>query len=248
MGNIRVALASSGAIGALGLGLRQVPWPDEPFWQRNGGLVALLLVLVFLGSLSAIFETIRANRRARTQDLELAIQTPLNALFVSLLDVVGGAHYQSLGVHAFLVRWRMAWGWPPVRRELVRMGGVKLRAAPRSGVRWIKGKGLIGRCWVLNQDVGVNLDDAWRDLVDLPEAEWDDLPARIRYDMSFHEFQRTRAYRAIIASPIQDKSGRFRGCISIDSTADLHDALWATRPREAMQDAAQVISHLAKLS
>lgn len=232
----------------LGLGLANADWPSEEFWRVNGRFVAFLLLLVFLGSLAGVSEALGSNRRARADALELAIQNPLKALFVGLLDVVGNEQSRVLGVHAFLLRWRVAWDLPPIRRELVEVGDVQLRSMPKPGVRWTKGKGLVGICWDLNQDVNADLVTDWVPYRHLPEQAWNALPEEVRYGLEFKEFQRTARFEAIVATPIQDKAGRFRGCVSVDSTAGLFDALWAGRPRGLMQGAARMISHLARLS
>ncbi|MCA1839968.1 MAG: hypothetical protein ABR507_09115 [Actinomycetota bacterium] len=239
-------------IGSLGggfsLGARAIEWPSQHFWTAHKSIPIAALVVVTFGTANGIFEAVRSQRRERREGLQLKIQQPLIALFVSLLDHLGPEHYKDLGVHAFMVQRKLSPAWPWVRPELVRIGGFQLKMRPHAGVRWTKGKGLIGACWAKNQDVVANLEEDWKELRTLSPEEWDEVDPEERYGLTKEEYERTSDYGAITATPIQNAAGTFKGCISVDSTGPSYDSLWTDRVRENMQNAAQAVARQAKLS
>jgi DNA-binding YbaB/EbfC family protein len=63
----------------------------------------------------------------------------------------------------------------------------------------------------------VNLEADWGSLRGCSKAEWDLLPEEITYGLTYDELQRVKDYGAIVATPILDKKGQFRGCVSVDA-------------------------------
>lgn len=234
--------------GTLTLAARAIQLPAAEFWKdRPGTIVALVaLAAVGVGALNANFEAVRSSLRERREEMELALRPPLVALFRSLMDELGSEHYVDVAVHCFLLRRKLRPEFPWFQKELVRVGGFQLKTSPRSAVRWTKGKGLIGECWASNKDAGANLEEEWAEYREYTAIQWDRLPPRTRYAMSFPEYDRTRAYAAIVATPIQNGKEAFVGCISVDSTGPSYELLWSTR--EKMQSAAQSVAKALKLS
>lgn len=238
-------LASSGAVVLMTKG---ASWPSEAFWSDKTKLIVAAILFVGFAAVNGIFETTRNVRRERREELELNLQLPLRALFVGLLDDLGPEHFRDLGINCFLVRRRARPGFPWTGLELNRVASFRLKSRPRAGVRWTRGKGLIGACWETNCDVVANLEQEWAHIRTISETEWNLLDDGLRYGLSHSEYLRTKDYEVIVATPIQDKEGRFVGCISVDSVGPDYEALWSAGLREQMQDAAETVARVAKLS
>ena len=88
-------------------------------------------------------------------------------------------------------------------------------APPPSNVEWTFGKGVIGRCWQLGQDLGIDLQAHFAGLGALSADQWAHLAEEDTLGLTFEEFQRTRQHAIVVATPILDRSRpqRHRGRI-----------------------------------
>lgn len=156
------------------------------------------------------------------------------AAVMRILDEFTDLDARTIGVHGFLLRWRVRWRWFPVQRELVRVGQFRLdHNRDSSGIHWTKGKGLIGVAWETGDRQGADLTG----LSGLSEKEWTELPRAERWGLKYEEFSRVQDYGAVIAHPIKDDQGRTLGCVSIDLLRADYDSFWASdHVRRAMSD------------
>lgn len=183
----------------------------------------------------------------RLKRKRIDLHRPLVTIYRVLLERCGCEHWRSLLVTVFLVRWRLGGRWV-LRRELVNTRRVGLKIRPSSSISWVEGKGLVGRCWQKRtRDQKVDFRAEWAshtsgDLTQYEKAAWDSLSAEVRFGLEIDERDWTLEHTpAIVATPIQSKRGRFIGCVAIDCSPDVLEAVWAQG--EQIQDAAQSVAH-----
>jgi len=213
--------------------------PSRDFWRDKEAVV--VVAALTLGS-SAFAQAVGSYRRERGLAFELEVQDVLKATQIRLVETAA-LDWKDVGLHAFMVRRKWPRPWQPV---LVRAGRWRLHSTPPvTGVRWTKGKGVIGLCWARMQDVGVDLTKDWGDPAqEMSEDEWHALPAERRYGLTYPEYQRVHNYGAIVASPLI-VDDVFKGCVSVDAPGEGFDALWSDSARSILQDAALQIHRSA---
>lgn len=189
---------------------------DRPknFWTNHHHtwlfLIALALVGVTAG-LKPLVEAVKEPRGEHRRRYERKVEEILTGGFVKVVQTTG-FDFTSVGMHAFLVR--------GIRPSLKRVGRVRLvRRAGTSGVRWTKGKGVIGTCWQKCAPVMYDIAAHREAALSMSAKAWDELPAEMRLGMTHQDYQRASTAGTIMAAPIQDDSGKFRGCVSLDAPA-----------------------------
>jgi hypothetical protein len=199
-------------------------------------LVGLILVLAAVSFGEGVERIARAQRRDGRLRQNRRVAETLQGLLVEVVDRAD-VDWTSIGVHAFLVE-RQYWLFGPER--LRRIGRERLRSSPPPArITWTKGKGAVGRCWELGQDVGMELHPDH-----LTEDQWNALPADQRLGMTFDDYERTRHFRVVVATPILDRNDRVIGIVSIDSVNSDFAKLWQDAVRDAMGGAATTIRNL----
>ncbi|MPZ67984.1 MAG: hypothetical protein GEU71_00455 [Actinobacteria bacterium] len=208
-------------------------WDDRRVWFVGAVVVLALssvrtLLLNFIGQ--------------RSLAQERRVQDALKTAYVQIVEL-SGIDYRDVGLHAFLVR---GYRLRPWRKRLVRVGRWRLKSTPPvTGIEWTRGKGLIGRCWELRQNVGANLAEEWG-FEELDESEWESLEEAVRYGFSYDEYLRVRAYGAVVAVPILDDAGGFIGCVSADAPGETYDLIWTEEVLGALHDAGLWIEATAR--
>lgn len=125
------------------------------------------------------------------------------------------------------------------------MGRERIQSSPPpSNVDWTFGKGVIGRCWQLGTDLGVDLRDHVADVAARSPEEWEQLTDEERLGLTYDDFQRTRQHGVVVATPVLDRSGTVIGVISADTLEGPLDRLWNDRVREALGAAAVTVRNL----
>jgi hypothetical protein len=164
-------------------------------------------------------------------------------LRIALVQIVDDSQldWKAVGVNAFLVT-RLPW---KRERVLARVGQQRIASAPPpSNVKWTKGKGVIGQVWEQNTDIWVDLTSAFSAFSDYSAAEWEALPEDERFGLSFAEYTNTKQHGAVVATPIQDRSGAVIGVVSADAPDGSYDQLSIPQVREALGSAAITVRNL----
>lgn len=209
------------------------------FWDDRRAWFVIAVVMLALSGARTLLRDFTGQRSLAE---ERRVQDALKTAYVQIVEL-SGIDYRDVGLHAFLVRRYRVRPW---RQRLVRVGHWRLRSTPPvTGIRWTSGKGLIGRCWELRQNVGANLAEEWG-LEELTEAEWENLEVDSRYGFSYDEYLRVQAYGAVVAAPILDDAGRFIGCVSADAPGETYDLMWDEGVFEALHDAGLWIEATAR--
>jgi hypothetical protein len=169
------------------------------------------------------------HRDLRQRDLDIILRATMLRLDEAGLD------WREIGIHAFFVTHGF-WG-----ERLMRVGRLRMSQRPASQpkVRWIKGKGVIGRCWVTGRYVVVNVAPLYREHAQTAPEEWDTEPPAKRMGMTHEEMTATREYGcgAIAAGPVLDPDGRFHGCVAVDAPEGNYKRLREPAVQQAVQDA-----------
>lgn len=103
----------------------------------------------------------------------------------------------------------------PIVGELVRLRALRMASVPAiQPVRFLKDKGVTGECWKTNQEVIADNLTAHHAVQD--EEQWEQVDNRTRRNLTWDEHERSKHCGAILATPIRRRSGKFRGCVSVD--------------------------------
>lgn len=213
MGKLLIwTLGVAGLLAGIGVGAARQQWPDG-FWTKEKG--ALVMTLIVVAALAPFVQTSiielgeRSKRKAveQQQKLETFLTTAL------ILMARNGADWEMTGVQVFLVKRKGV-----VRREQqIRAAKVRLGPVPSSGVKWTKGKGVIGLCWETRAPQFEDLQKRFAPYRNFTAAQWEGMAPTNRFGLSFDDFQRLKGKYGIVAAvPIIDRADKYRGCVTAD--------------------------------
>jgi hypothetical protein len=203
-------------------------YPSKLFW--GGRLAYLLFGCTVVTLVAPHVQTFLANagekKRRRELERERSYREILTSTLVAVVDA-SGADWTRTAVQVFLVRRHLRWKSPFLVEQQDRIARVKLSfSPPPSGIRWTRGKGVIGRCWEARDNIIEDLRVRFGPYIDYTREQWDALDGRDRFGLDFEEFQRTRTWYGIVgAAPILDPKGRFLGCVSLDTPQTCPDVV-----------------------
>lgn len=222
-----------------------LPWGGTvpPGWA----LPAIAVVGVHsIGSLieGPIREALGVRRHLDERD----VNEILTATLVRLDELDERLVWKQLGIHAFVVRWRVRWtDRPHIRKELVRAGRVRINNNAGGGIHiaWTMNKGFIGECWAKRRDVGGSLHSLRAQHRRMSEEQWNALPPEKRQGLSHSEMESTAGYETVVASPIIE-GDTFIGCVSVDAPAGTVSQLRSEEARAVLRDACVVLAKMCK--
>lgn len=193
------------------LGASRLNWPSAEFWNGKAGwAVGGLALTAAVPVLQAIIAERGERSRRKAIEREQTVQTFLIACLIYVVRHAK-ADWENTGIQAFVVR-----GWGGWARQ-VRLSKIRLGAIPSSGIRWTKGKGVIGRCWETRTPQYVDLAAHFAPYLGDSQEQWDGLPAATRFGLSFSDFQTQKGKYGIVAAvPIIDRKDNYVGCITAD--------------------------------
>lgn len=203
----------AGALFAIGMLSKQLNVPTSLWEAHSGPMVGVLFVLGIPAQVGLIWRSFRLDNLLKHDEaLDLAREY-CNLLLVDIYDRCDNAMpATSLGVHAWLVK-----GWR--NKRLVRVVSFKLHKTSETGIKWTKGKGAIGACWRDEIESFFDLQDL-RFIATKGQDAFNALSDTVRLGLSWEEFQKTRNYVGVYVWPIKDRTGKFRGCVSVDCTVE----------------------------
>jgi hypothetical protein len=183
-------------------------WPSGNAWSKGHLLLlAQLLVFVLLG-LTQLAILVAGRRGERDKGLEESCQ--LVAAYID--EHCPGVQLRNVGVHIWMV------AGPPFARYLKRSNSFLLAGdRERSGITWVKGKGVVGAAWQDGTTVTRDID-AIRAKAPSPAA-YEELMVDETMNLTWEEFRRTPYYRAVSAIPLYRRAGggsQLRGILAID--------------------------------
>jgi hypothetical protein len=203
--------------------------------------VGAVIVLAVVGLAESLARVVGGIVRERQLQEARWFSETLRALLVQVVQA-SQLDWTVVGVNAFLTRRRYRWVGDQVLR---RVGRERIRSAPPpSSVVWTLGKGVIGRCWELGTDLGVDLRDHFAGVEANTAEVWAQLTDEERLGLTYEDFQQTRQYGVVVATPVLDRAGTVIGVVSADSLEGPRDRLWNDQVREALGAAAITIRNL----
>lgn len=205
------------------LASKQYGLPSNEFWsaiQKDQSYYVLALILI-AGAFGVLtpFETLcRRARAERRVSIMRQILTTFGQVLSIRMSTSSSAPISDLGLHIWKKKRSLR---HPRKGELARVATYRLGATPVTlSLRPTPGKGVVGLCWQLDREIGVDV----RNLTNLLSTERkfaeyreQNGPAAVM-GFSWDEFQRFRHRGAVFASPIRNGRSNFIGCISIDAS------------------------------
>jgi hypothetical protein len=201
---------------------KQYDLPSRSFWQpvateRPYFFVALIVLLGLFGTLTPVESLSRRGRLERA----VAMRRQILIIFGQLLEigetVRPRVEISDLGLHIWQRRRTLRHPW---RGELVRLATYRLGSTPQTRMfRPTKGAGVVGLCWELDREIGINVEEMAHRLSSKEsfDAYRSQHGPRSVMGFSWTEFQRFRHRGAVFASPVRNGRSKFVGCISFDA-------------------------------
>jgi hypothetical protein len=184
--------------------------PKESTWEVGAPARTLLAVVGILATVFT-FLVIRGYMRRLRKDTEQdQFLEACRTIFIRIQKETG-IPAENLGVHAWTVT-----GFPG-GKHLVSRATFRTHRRPLPPIRWMKGKGAIGRCWASGIE---SVDDLshYRNAFS-SEAGFEALSEEDRLGLNWQDYAKTRDFTAIWTAPIfrgPEAKRRFGGCISAD--------------------------------
>lgn len=181
-------------VGSLAIAFK---FPKEEWWERGEVLPGLLICV---GLIAASYPAVAFFERRRQQSA-LVLEDACRQVAAHIDENCPDLPLRFVGIHIWVVV------GPPFSRSLRRGAKFLLHGERRrSGVRWVKGKGVVGLAWDRRMEVIASLDGLQRRA--RTEQEWLQLPDEKRLGLEWAEFQATRRYKAVYATPLFERQPR----------------------------------------
>ncbi len=187
--------------------------PSEDFWALHSYWVLAAVVATLAVPLPHA-AVIDMGERGRRRALERQ-QIVEGFLTASLIDLErhAGADLKSTGVQAFVVR-----GYFQRWKRHVRLAKVRLAPTASSGIKWNKGKGVIGRCMTSRAPQFEDLETYFAPYRNYDKPAWDRLASELRFGLTYDDFQHLNGKYGIVAAvPIMNSKEKYIGCITADT-------------------------------
>lgn len=201
--------------------------PDDTYWDAWGvpfvlRLIALAYIALFTfwKWLDARLEK-EAKRRAEASAAELAANADLAVSCQNIAGHIVTYCEKRVPSGAVAIDQLATQFWVPRRRGedevIARVARFVLWDRPESGIRWSKGKGIVGRAWASEAPFALDLGPLRKKLA-LGQAAFDALPEEERLGMSYAEVAKTKPYTGIAARPLFDPDDKttFLGLFVVD--------------------------------
>jgi uncharacterized integral membrane protein len=175
--------------------LKEADIPSKSAWDNSEplGVVALTSAVVglvggFLVSLGYARELKRRRQNEELGDL-------CKSVWVIAVREFPAIEFTKIGVHVWAVRG--LWG----ARYLEKRATFIPEARRSTPITWRQGKGAIGLCWRLNQELVADVEKLERKGPD--KTAFCALPEEERFGFSWRDLQESKRYRAILAMPLR---------------------------------------------
>jgi hypothetical protein len=233
-----VLFAIINAMAGVVVALSRAHIPHPPFWDEHERAVLIAIVTVsFLPLLQAIVSELGERKKRKAAELAATLQEILAGTLIDLTENAG-ADWKKTGVQVFrLRRW---WLFSHIQ---VRLGKIRIAHIAPSGIKWRKGKGLIGKCWATGLPVSKNLDTHFAKYRHLNETAWNNLHQTVeKYGLSYKEFKKINdKYGLVVAFPLT-RADKYIGCITVDMPPECSASVDEAKVSETLSAAAPSIA------
>ena len=212
------------------------PKETERFWEITS--IAVVAVVAIGSSFARPLRIYTIDRLERERH---KVSIVLRGLPWTVHELTNGkVPVQPLGASAWVVT-----PWWPFQR-LHRIAHERINEMPGpSGIRWSKGKGVIGHCWDQGREQIVDSGTFDKGHEDWTQDRWDRLDVKTRRGLSYKDYKKIRGkYGTVIAIPMFDRRERVRGVVVLDAPPGYHPLLKSPVVIEAVCAASGVVSKL----
>ena len=198
-------------------------FPSASFWEGvlrdNSYAIPTLLAATGLFAVFTPVETLTARSRAlRSVTTRQQIHTALGRLLELGRAVDPPLDISDLGLHVWARRRSLR---HPVSGVLVRVATYRVGTNPMNRpFSPTKGVGVVGLCWKLNQEIGVDVERLAGQLPSRYEFQQyvDRHGTEPVMNFTWEQFYRFKHRGAVFAFPIRNARSRFVGCLSLDAS------------------------------
>lgn len=181
----------------------------------------------------------------RSERFRREIENELGTLWRNAADKEGVKAIESLGLHVWLVpRWHWRFAPAAFKERLPESWKLKIPAPAMwrpgklrhvdhlhpSGIRWRRGRGVLGRCWLERWQVQLDVQRDWGPYLNVTKPQWkqmrrDSSLDAITMKLNHGQFMRlSKLYSEVVAVPIyktrQPSGNRYLvGCVAADMPA-----------------------------
>lgn len=204
------------------LALHQYDVPSKQSWSKFlAGRSFVLPALIGVAGVFGVFRPFQVASSFGTTAQRVALRQQVLSGLGRLLELAGKIEPPLLTSDLALHVWQKKRTFRhPLRGRLIRLATYRLGAAPATrpfSPPW--GVGVVGLCWKHNREWDVDIE-ALRETCSTPDR-FEAFASRNGPDavmgFSWEEFERFSHRGAVFASPIRDRRGRFKGCLSVDA-------------------------------
>jgi hypothetical protein len=189
-------------------------WPSAAAWSKGHFLLYAQFVVFGLLGLIQVAILIARRRSGRNKKLEESCQ--IVAAYVD--DHCPRIPLKNVGVHI----WTAA--GPPFARYLRRSGGFLLAGErERSGIVWVKGKGVVGTAWAEGRPIIRDIDAIRMKAVS--RSAYEELTPEETMGLTWDEFRKTPHYCVVSGIPLYGRTGdgsQVRAVVAIDLLESNH--------------------------
>lgn len=206
-------------------------------------LALALAITAYLAAGAPIGRAIRNFRFDRSASFSTEVQSALGGALLLLLKREG-FDIATAGLSVFVIRW--SW-WPYPRRRLERVARLRLAALPQgSNIKWTRGKGVIGRCWELNEPLRAPTAETYAGYLSCSRKQWRGLTRKERHRFRWREFRQIAPkYQGVVAIPIRGPKDQCVGVTSLDVKAGAaYDQISSDEAAEIVAEASRTIGGL----
>jgi hypothetical protein len=210
-----IALALVAATTGLALA-HSADFPSENAWSSGHILPPAQIAAVVLLVVAQISVVLRARRKQRNRELEDACRE----VAACIDEQCPSLPLREVGVHI----WEVA--GLPFARHLRRSGSFLLLSnRARSGIRWTKGKGVVGVAWQKERRIIKDIEAIRTNATS--EESYAALPEDERLGLSWEEFVKTPRYQIVRANPLYNRGNSnakptVRGVVAVDVAQSGH--------------------------
>jgi hypothetical protein len=204
------------------LASQQYSIPSASFWHhallhRSYLTLTLIAIVGIFGALTPFEAFSRRSNTERGVTFRRQIMTTLGQLVEIGRTVQPPLDVGDLGLHIWQKKHTFR---KPIAGELHRVATYRLGSVPATRqIRPTKGHGVVGLCWLQDQEVGVDVASLAVALSDEHKfiAYRESNGANEVMGFSWQEFDRLKHRGAVFATPIRNGRSKFIGCVSFDA-------------------------------
>jgi hypothetical protein len=173
----------------------------------------------------------------------MELEEPIKACVVGLATMTD-IPITKIGITVFVVLRSRLHLWSGVQK---RVGRIRLESNPTpTHIVWTKRKGILGECWTQLRDAKLNHPEHFASCMNCTKEEWKALGCEVKMHLTYKDFKQIRSFGFVLASPMTNHKGHYRGCIVVQVPGDCEAALDQTEVLEFIHSSAALTCAVLK--